>query len=71
MSEPMPMRIGPEHFSSWWKQHDPDGDCPECGGQCDPECGKHPAGCIFGGFSKTYWLIVEGCPLFHGETEKP
>lgn len=62
------MRIGPSHPTSWWCERSPDGDCPECGGQCDgDECGRHKAGCVFGGFSEGYWLIADGCPLFHGE----
>ena len=43
--------------------------CPECGGNCAPECGRHPAGCIFGGpdWGKGYWLKAQGCPLGHPE----
>lgn len=52
-----------------WTMEDPKGDCVECGGQCAPECGTHPMGCIFGGFSYGYWMKVEGCPLFHGEPD--
>lgn len=58
---PRSMRIGPIH---------PKGDCKTCGGQCDgDDCGLHAAGCVYGGFSEStsYWLIVEGCPLYHGE----
>lgn len=58
------MRIGPEVPSgshSWTP-----GDCPECGGQCAPECGRHPLGCIYGGMIG-YWMIAEGCGLDHGE----
>ncbi len=43
--------------------------CPECGGNCAPECGLHPAGCIYGGFSVGYWTRTEGCTLNHGEEE--
>jgi len=39
--------------------------CSECGGDCNPECGKHPLGCTYGGFSKGYWLVTEGCMLEH------
>lgn len=62
-------RIGPEHPWPWWAEHAPDGDCPYCGGQCDLEndCGTHPEGCQFGGSGAGFWLIAEGCPLFHGE----
>jgi hypothetical protein len=42
------------------------GDCPECGHQCAPECGRHPLGCVYGG-PDGYWLIAEGCDLDHGE----
>lgn len=31
------------------------------------EDGKHPAGCIYGGFSCGYWMIAEGCELEHPE----
>ena len=24
--------------------------CLECGGNCLPECGRYPKGCIYGGF---------------------
>jgi hypothetical protein len=41
--------------------------CPDCGGNCAPECGHHPKGCVYGGFSCGYWLIVEGCKLEHWE----
>lgn len=41
--------------------------CPECGGDCAPECGLHPAGCIYGGFSKGYWLVADDCDRSHGE----
>ena len=67
MAESKKMRIGPEHPDSWWGKHNPNGDCPDCGGECDDGCGLHKAGCIFGGFSYGYWLIAEGCPKFHGE----
>ena len=47
------------------------GECPDCGGQCAPECGEHPLGCIFGGFSEatSYWMIADGCELDHGESQ--
>jgi hypothetical protein len=41
--------------------------CPDCGGNCAPECGQHPEGCVYGGFSCGYWMIVEGCKLEHWE----
>lgn len=52
-----------------WKNNPPKGDCPECGSQCSPTCGMHPNGCIFGGFTEqtSYWLIADGCELYHGE----
>ena len=59
--------IGPEMSSSEWNAKNPKGGCKECGGQCAPECGRHPKGCVFGGFSYRYWLIAEGCELYHGE----
>lgn len=45
----------------------PPESCPECGGNCAPECGRHPAGCIYGGFSSGFWMIAEGCQLEHPE----
>lgn len=44
--------------------------CPECGGDCAPECGKHPMGCVYGGFSEYtgYWIVVDGCNLNHEGT---
>lgn len=47
--------------------------CPECGGDCAPECGRHPAGCVYGGFSEytAYWLIAEGCDREHPAPESP
>lgn len=40
--------------------------CPECGGDCVPgDCGIHPAGCVYGGFSCGYWLIAKDCPFEH------
>lgn len=68
MSDVKAMRLGPQHPSEWWQAHTPDGDCKQCGGQCGfKDCGIHPAGCLFGGFGEGYWMIVDGCPLFHGE----
>ncbi len=67
MGKVQQMTIGP----MWkdWVGEEPAGDCPECGCQCSPTCGEHPAGCIYGGFSSktAYWMIVEGCDLYHGE----
>jgi hypothetical protein len=37
-------------------------ECERCGGG---ECGLHPAGCIYGGFSVGYWLIADMCDLDH------
>lgn len=67
MNEPQAMRIGP--VCREWVGVQPKGECPECGGQCAPECGIHPKGCIFGGFTEatSYWMIAEGCELYHGE----
>ena len=68
MNEAKQMRLGPQHSDEWWDKHNPDGNCQHCGGQCDGhDCGTHADGCIFGGFGGGYWMIVEGCPLFHGE----
>jgi hypothetical protein len=63
------MRIGPEVRN--WVGKEPKGDCSVCGGQCSPACGFHPAGCVFGGFSNStsYWMIAEGCNLYHGEVD--
>ena len=51
-----------------WKSEPIKGNCPDCGGECEPECGLHPAGCVYGGFTENtaYWLIVEGCEKDHG-----
>ena len=69
MSEPEPqqMTIGPERRD--WPHDELPGGCPECGGQCAPECGRHPLGCVYGGFTEasSYWMIAEGCTLYHGE----
>lgn len=68
MSDPVEMRLGPIRRD--WVGDEPQGDCQHCGGQCDPsDCGTHPAGCIYGGFSEqtSYWMIVDGCDLYHGE----
>ena len=43
------------------------GTCKECGGNCSPECGKHPAGCTYGGSSYGYWLKHPDCELVHIE----
>jgi hypothetical protein len=60
-------RLGPEKRD--WKGEEPKGNCPECGGQCSPECGLHPKGCIYGGPTEEtcYWMIAEDCELYHGE----
>ena len=42
--------------------------CRECGGNCAPECGRHPAGCMFGGFSVGYWTRATGCTLDHPDS---
>lgn len=41
--------------------------CAECGGDCAPECGRHPAGCVYGGWTEasSYWLAVEGYERNH------
>ena len=61
------MRIGP--IRREWRGEEPKDKCPDCGSQCAPECGVHPAGCIYGGFTEqtSYWLIATGCDLYHGE----
>ena len=45
-------------------EHTGEDNCERCGGG---ECGLHPAGCVYGGFSAftAYWLIAEGCELDH------
>lgn len=65
--------MGPEHPLQWWLDRWPSGICQSCGGQCDGgECGLHAAGCVFGGPNGgAYWLIAEGCDLWHGETLAP
>lgn len=68
MNETKTMRIGPSYPSSYWEEHTPKGNCQNCGGECDGyDCGTHRMGCIYGGFGEGYWLIAEGCPLYHGE----
>jgi hypothetical protein len=62
---PRSLRIGPPQ-SRWPRSELAQGGCPDCGSQCAPECGKHPAGCVFGGLD-CYWLIADGCELDHGE----
>lgn len=63
------MRFGPELSSEDWGRLEGygRGSCKDCGGECSPECGLHPKGCFYGGFSKGYWMIAEDCELFHGE----
>ena len=67
MNNPREVRIGPVRKE--WVGNEPEGGCLDCGGQCGDECGIHPAGCIYGGFSEqtSYWLIVDGCNCYHGE----
>jgi hypothetical protein len=40
-------------------------ECPDCGGNCDPECGQHPAGCLYGGMICGEWAIAPKCRLPH------
>lgn len=64
------LRIGP--LRKYWPKDEPKGDCKHYKGECDgTDCGLHKAGCIYGGFTSqtSYWLIAEGCPLYHGEKE--
>ncbi len=65
----VPLRFGPEHPVGWWGDDPHPGDCATCGGQCDgPDCGLHAAGCVFGGPDRgAYWMIADGCELWHGE----
>lgn len=58
------LTIGPTLPPGWEGER---GECDECGGECAPECGKHPLGCVFGGCGYGYWLIADGCGLDHGE----
>jgi hypothetical protein len=40
--------------------------CAECDGDCAPECGRHPKGCIFGGpDGASYWTVFGDCELRH------
>lgn len=69
----MELRIGPVR-KDWPVLPEPRGNCRVCGGQCDgADCGLHAAGCVYGGFTSetAYWLIAEGCPLYHGESDEP
>lgn len=45
-------------------EHTGTNPCARCGGE---ECGLHPLGCIYGGFTErtAYWLAVDGCELDH------
>ncbi len=56
IDNPKQMRIGPVKRD--WVEDESKGDS-----------GNHPMGCIYGGFTdqSSYWLIVPGCPLYHGE----
>jgi hypothetical protein len=63
---PKEMCIGPEIRDSSIMAR---GDCPDCGQQCAPECGEHPLGCFFGGFSYGYWIFDPNCTLDHGVRE--
>jgi hypothetical protein len=67
LEEPKGLRLGP--MKKDWIGKEPDGECKECGGQCSPKCGIHPAGCIYGGFTDetAYWMIADECDLYHGE----
>ena len=54
-------------------------ECGECGGNCNPECGRHPStlctdecgeecghiGCVFGAVLRGEWEVAEGCELDH------
>ena len=65
--EPKQLRIGPTRIN--WVGEEPHGDCKGCGGQCEGDCGLHPAGCVYGGFTEatSFWLIAKDCQLYHGE----
>ena len=67
MSGPQAMRFGPERKD--FVGIEPKGECEHCGGQCSPECGKHPKGCFYGGSTNqsAYWMIANGCELYHGD----
>ena len=39
--------------------------CCECSGNCDPECGRHPKGCLYGGTTCNVWDIAPTCRLPH------
>ena len=65
IDNPKLMVIGPEHRDQEFAK----GDCPECGLQCSPECGRHPLGCVYGGFGYCYWVYDPACELDHGERE--
>lgn len=45
-------------------------ECPDCGGTCDPECGRHPLGCLWNAVSVGYWGIKEKCKLAHPDIAK-
>lgn len=66
------LRLGPERKD--WPSGPKPGSCSECGGECDgSECGLHAAGCVYGGptTQTAYWMIADGCPLYHGEGVTP
>jgi len=59
-----------------WTGEEPAGECTWCGGQCAPECGKHPLGCTYSWHSEWlwdlfgqwgYWKSVPECDLYHGK----
>jgi hypothetical protein len=39
--------------------------CGECGGNCNPDCGRHPWGCRFSGTIYGEWDIHPHCTLLH------
>ncbi len=45
-------------------------ECPDCGGNCDPECGQHPTGCLFSAVVQGYWAITARCKLEHHNVER-
>lgn len=44
--------------------------CAECGGNCDPECGRHPAGCLYSGVTCGEWAIAPKCTLEHEDVAR-
>ncbi len=45
-------------------------ECPDCGLNCDPECGTHPEGCLFAAVHYQEWWVAPRCTLRHENVER-